>query len=53
MEFENKQVVYPTLEEVLKKKVWEENDITVLVWNINELDEKTLAKLGVAKPEVM
>lgn len=51
-ENENTQKVYPTLDEVLKKKEWGEDDVTVLVWNINELDAKTLVKLGVASPVV-
>jgi hypothetical protein len=53
LEFENQvQKVWPTLEEVLAKKEWNEDDVTVLVGNIEDLDAKTLAKLGVEKPEI-
>lgn len=51
--FNSKVKVWPTLEEVLKKKEWLEDDITVLVAHVDELDEKTLAKLGVKKPEIV
>jgi hypothetical protein len=50
MEFENNQKIWPTLEEALAKKEWKEDDITVLCANLDELDEKTLARLGVKKP---
>lgn len=50
MEFENNEKIWPTLEEVLKKKEWGEDDITVLVGNLDDLDAKTLAKLGVTRP---
>ena len=47
IEFENGQKIYPTLEECLAKKTWEEDDIVVLIAHQDELDEKTLAKLGI------
>jgi hypothetical protein len=51
LEFEGTQKRWPTIEEVLAKKSWTEDDITVLIEYQDELDDKTLAKLGL-KPEV-
>jgi hypothetical protein len=51
LEFEGTGKMYPTLEEVLKKKEWKEDDITVLSAHVDDLDEKTLARLGVTRPE--
>ena len=51
LEFDGEGKVYPTLEEVLKKKEWREDDITVLVAHKDDLDEKTLAKLGITATE--
>lgn len=39
--------VYPTVEEVLAKETWYEDDIDVLMAHVAELDAATLAKLGV------
>lgn len=47
LEFEGSQKQWPTIDEVLKKKLWDEDDITVLVAYKDELDAKTLAKLGI------
>lgn len=49
LEFEGQQKVWPTLEEALAKKTWYEDDITVLVAHKDELDAKTLAKLGITE----
>lgn len=46
MEFDTPVKVWPTLEEVVKMKTWGEDEITVLVANLDELDEKTRARLG-------
>lgn len=51
IEFEGTGKVYPTLEEVLTKKTWGEDDIAVLVHFKDDLDEKTLAKIGITKAE--
>lgn len=44
-----KEKRWPTLAEVLAKPEWREDDITVLVAHQDELDDETLAKLGVKK----
>lgn len=49
LEFEGQQKVWPTLEEALAKKTWYEDDITVLIAHQDELDKKTLEKLGIAE----
>ena len=51
--FTQREKVWPTLEEVLAKAEWKEDDITVLVNHLNELDDKTLKKLGVRRPETL
>lgn len=51
LEFEGVNKDWPTLEEVLKKKEWREDDITVLIAYQDELDAKTLAKLGIKPVE--
>lgn len=51
IEFEGSGKVYPTLAEVLAKKEWREDDIAVLVHFKDELDAKTLAKLGIVPAE--
>ncbi len=43
--------VWPTVEEVLAKDTWFEDDITVLVAHQDELDAATLAKLGITRTE--
>ena len=49
--FNSPDKVWSTVAEVLAKPSWTEDDITVLVNNLDELDEKTLKKLGVNQPE--
>ncbi len=51
IEFEGTNKVFPTLKEVLAKKTWGEDDITVLCHFKDELDAKTRAKLGIVEPE--
>lgn len=50
--FNTRDKVWPTLEEVLAKKEWREDDITVLCANLDELDDKTMARLGVKRPVI-
>ena len=51
IEFEGTNKVFPTLKEVLAKKTWGEDDITVLCHFKDKLNAKTLAKLGIVAEE--
>ena len=52
IELEGKRKVWPTLDEVLAKDTWQEDDITVLIAHQDMLDDATLIKIGILAPSI-